>query len=221
MLSVRPELAPAELRAALQASARAFPTSGAGNDENGQPVPMCRAPDGVDQLQCYCAVGLCGAGMLDAPARGGGRAGHRGTHRRGPTGAAGRRQPAPERRRQLGRQRGAASAPISGRWSMVAARWRALPAPSTPPTALLVPAGAGTVVVSLTLTDDLGAPFRGTAQHRRRGCRAGNYRRCPSAARRWRWRWRWRWRIVGAVGGAARPCGVGIAPHTASARCGF
>jgi serine protease len=27
---------------------------------------MCRAPDGTDQVQCYCSVGLCGAGMLDA-----------------------------------------------------------------------------------------------------------------------------------------------------------
>jgi serine protease len=66
MLSARPRLEPAELRSLMQASARAFPTSGAGNDENGQPVPMCRAPDGTDQLQCYCSVGLCGAGMLDA-----------------------------------------------------------------------------------------------------------------------------------------------------------
>ena len=66
MLAARPRLEPAELRSLMQASARAFPTSGAGNDENGQPVPLCRAPDGSDQLQCYCSVGLCGAGMLDA-----------------------------------------------------------------------------------------------------------------------------------------------------------
>lgn len=68
MLSARPQLQPQELGALLQASARAFPTSGAGNDESGQPVAMCRAPDGRDQLQCYCRVGLCGAGMLDAAA---------------------------------------------------------------------------------------------------------------------------------------------------------
>ncbi len=66
MLSAQPALTPAELRSALLAGARPFPTSGAGNDENGQPVPMCRAPDGSDQLQCYCSVGLCGAGMVDA-----------------------------------------------------------------------------------------------------------------------------------------------------------
>ncbi len=66
MLSARPELQPQEVLTWMQSSARAFPTSGAGNDENGQPVPLCRAPDGSDQLQCYCSVGLCGAGMLDA-----------------------------------------------------------------------------------------------------------------------------------------------------------
>jgi len=68
MLSARPQLEPQEVLALMQASARAFPTSGAGNDENGQPVPICRAPGGADQLQCYCSVGLCGAGMVDADA---------------------------------------------------------------------------------------------------------------------------------------------------------
>jgi len=68
MLSARPQLLPQEVRTMLQSSARAFPTSGAGNDENGQPIPMCRTPDGTDQLQCYCSAGLCGAGMLDAAA---------------------------------------------------------------------------------------------------------------------------------------------------------
>jgi serine protease len=66
MLSARPPLRPDELRSLMQAAARAFPTGGAGNDESGQPVPACRAPDGTDQLQCYCTAGLCGAGMLDA-----------------------------------------------------------------------------------------------------------------------------------------------------------
>jgi serine protease len=68
MLSARPQLQPQEVLGLMQASARAFPTSGAGNDENGQPIPQCRAPDGSDQLQCYCSVGLCGAGMADAAA---------------------------------------------------------------------------------------------------------------------------------------------------------
>jgi serine protease len=68
MLSVRPQLQPQEVLTLMQATARAFPSSGAGNDENGLPVPMCRKPDGTDQLQCYCSVGLCGAGMIDADA---------------------------------------------------------------------------------------------------------------------------------------------------------
>jgi serine protease len=68
MLSARPQLEPQEVLTLMQSSARAFPTSGAGNDENGLPVPMCHAPDGTDQLQCYCSVGLCGAGMVDADA---------------------------------------------------------------------------------------------------------------------------------------------------------
>jgi len=68
MLSARPQLLPDELKRLMQSGARAFPTSGAGLDENGQPVPMCHPPDGSDQLQCYCSVGLCGAGMLDAAA---------------------------------------------------------------------------------------------------------------------------------------------------------
>ncbi|MCU0920034.1 MAG: S8 family peptidase [Burkholderiaceae bacterium] len=68
MLSARPQLEPQEVLTLMQSSARAFPTRGAGNDDNGQPVPMCRAPDGSDQLQCYCSVGLCGAGMVDADA---------------------------------------------------------------------------------------------------------------------------------------------------------
>ncbi|MEO7852880.1 MAG: S8 family serine peptidase [Rubrivivax sp.] len=66
MLSAQPALTPAELRSALLASTRPFPTQGAGNDEDGQPVPMCRVPDGSDQLQCYCSAGLCGAGMVNA-----------------------------------------------------------------------------------------------------------------------------------------------------------
>ena len=69
MLSARPELTPAELRSTLQATARAFPTSGADNGpDDPTPVPQCVAPTGAEQLQCYCTVGLCGAGMLDAAA---------------------------------------------------------------------------------------------------------------------------------------------------------
>jgi serine protease len=67
MLSVQPALAPADLRRLLQATARPFPTTGGGNGD-GTPVPVCRAPDGGDQGECYCTTGTCGAGMLDAGA---------------------------------------------------------------------------------------------------------------------------------------------------------
>ncbi len=68
MVSARPALLPHELLRLVQASARPFPTSGAGLGLDGQPVPICRAPDATDQDQCYCRVGLCGAGMLDTAA---------------------------------------------------------------------------------------------------------------------------------------------------------
>ncbi len=70
MVSQQPALTPAQVRTALRASARPFPTSGADNGPGDPtPVPQCRAPaSGVDQLQCYCPNdgSLCGAGMLDA-----------------------------------------------------------------------------------------------------------------------------------------------------------
>jgi hypothetical protein len=68
LVSARPQLTPAEITAALRRSARPFPTTGANNGTDPTPVPACRAPDGVDQLQCYCSTAVCGAGMLDARA---------------------------------------------------------------------------------------------------------------------------------------------------------
>jgi len=61
MLSARPALSVADVRTALQASSRPFPTTGADAG-----VPACRAPNGTDQLECYCTTSTCGAGMLDA-----------------------------------------------------------------------------------------------------------------------------------------------------------
>ncbi|MCP5286710.1 MAG: S8 family serine peptidase [Burkholderiaceae bacterium] len=69
VLAQRPALTPAEVRSVLQSTARAFPQDGATNlPLDDTPVPQCRAPDGSDQLQCYCQTGLCGTGMLDAAA---------------------------------------------------------------------------------------------------------------------------------------------------------
>ena len=68
MLSVQPSLTTAEIINTLKRTARPFPTTGADNGSDPAPVPVCRAPDGTDQLQCYCTTAFCGAGMLDAAA---------------------------------------------------------------------------------------------------------------------------------------------------------
>ncbi len=69
VLSARPQLTPAEVRQVLQSTVRPFPTDGATNlPLDNTPVPVCRPPDGSEQLQCYCKPGLCGTGMLDAAA---------------------------------------------------------------------------------------------------------------------------------------------------------
>ena len=70
MLAVQPTLTPQAIKQILQATARAFPTTGADNGD-GRVVPQCTAPrydiaqKPIDQLQCYCTTNTCGAGMLD------------------------------------------------------------------------------------------------------------------------------------------------------------
>jgi serine protease len=70
MVSQQPALTPAQVRNALQATARPFPTSGSDNGpDDPSPVATCQAPSaGIEQLQCYCTTALCGAGMVDAGA---------------------------------------------------------------------------------------------------------------------------------------------------------
>jgi serine protease len=64
MLSLQPSLSNAQLIAALKASARPFPTSGAGAG-----VSTCQAPTSLAQdSECYCTTSTCGAGLLDAHA---------------------------------------------------------------------------------------------------------------------------------------------------------
>jgi len=77
MFSLHPALTPAEVLSRIQATSRAFPTTGS---DNGivppLPVRRCDEPNrfnesenptdyGLD-LQCYCTASTCGAGMLDA-----------------------------------------------------------------------------------------------------------------------------------------------------------
>ena len=69
MVSQRPTLTAAEVRTAMQSTARPFPQTGGDNGLGEPAVVQCRPPvTGVDQLQCYCTTALCGAGMLDAGA---------------------------------------------------------------------------------------------------------------------------------------------------------
>ena len=68
MLSAQPALTAAGVRAGLQATARPFPQSGVADEAGTGPVLACHAPNGVEQLQCYCSSSTCGAGMLDAGA---------------------------------------------------------------------------------------------------------------------------------------------------------
>jgi serine protease len=67
MLSVQPDLTPTEVLSKLKSSAQPFPASG--GSATGQTA--CVAPSTApanEQGECYCVVGLCGAGMLDAHA---------------------------------------------------------------------------------------------------------------------------------------------------------
>lgn len=66
MLSAQPTLTLADVKVALQSSARAFPFRGAADDRQTGPIQICHAPNGIDQLQCYCTTSTCGAGILDA-----------------------------------------------------------------------------------------------------------------------------------------------------------
>jgi len=63
MLAARPSLTPAAVASLLKVSARAFPISGAAMGTS-----ACRAPDGVEQIECYCTTTTCGAGMLNVAA---------------------------------------------------------------------------------------------------------------------------------------------------------
>ena len=61
MLSVDPTLTPAKIKAALQATVRPFPTTGAQTPG----ATACEAPTAATQVECYCTTSTCGAGMLD------------------------------------------------------------------------------------------------------------------------------------------------------------
>ena len=62
MLSANAALTPAQVSSALQSTARPFPSTGAAAG-----VTACTAPTSVAQgSECYCTTSTCGAGLLDA-----------------------------------------------------------------------------------------------------------------------------------------------------------
>ena len=158
MLSVRPQMTPAQVKALLQSTARPFPTSGADNGpDDSTPVQACRAPDGTDQLQCYCTTALCGVGMVDASA------------------AVAAAAATPVARIQVSTATPTASSPVqltadassapSGRalssyaWELVDGGGivNGFSTATNATTTSLLPSAAGTFTVRLTVTDSLGA----------------------------------------------------------------
>jgi serine protease len=74
MFSANGSLTPAQVRVALQSTARAFPSTGEGLIQRVTggpfvPVSACTAPTSTAQdYACYCTTSTCGAGLLDAGA---------------------------------------------------------------------------------------------------------------------------------------------------------
>ncbi|MBX3623207.1 MAG: S8 family serine peptidase [Rhizobacter sp.] len=152
MFSAQPSMTPSDVRAALQGSARIFPNSGSENSG----VPVCHAPDGTNQDECYCTTSTCGAGMLDAGAAVAGA--NRGVQARI---TASTETP---RATQLLTLNAASSFVLSPRtitayqWAIVSGGGIVTTLSSTSgATATVTPSAAGRFTVSLTVTDSTGA----------------------------------------------------------------
>jgi serine protease len=157
MLSVRPNLSPAEVRQLLRSTARPFPDSGADNGTDPTPVGTCRPPANSDQLQCYCTTDLCGAGMLDigsavAAALGGLQARIGQSPAEAVAGSAVQLDGS-------GSLLGAGRSVSTWLWELVDGGGIAngFSTATNAATASITPSGAGTLRVRLTVTDDLGA----------------------------------------------------------------
>lgn len=159
LYSVRAGLTPAQVRTALQSSARPFPSSGLPPDPNTGPLQACQAPGNFDQLQCYCTASTCGAGMLDADGA-----------LRAVLGSSGMLEPvvgaqtaSPQAGAAVTLTSGSSVVP-AGR-SIAARRWNlvqgggsvsAFSSAADAETVSMTPTAAGTVTVQLVLTDDRG-----------------------------------------------------------------
>ncbi len=150
MLSVNPGLSPSQIKAALQGTARVFPTSGAD-----AAVSSCRAPNGVDQLECYCTTSTCGAGLLNVAAAVA-KALEPAVSIRVPN-------PSPTAGESITLD-ASASVPATGRllatfaWTITnGAQSARFSGTTNGPTAVLVATSSGEVTITLSVTDNLGA----------------------------------------------------------------
>lgn len=161
MFSSQPSLTPNQVRTALQTTARPFPTTGADNGpDDPSPVLQCTTPSTnvqqFPQLQCYCNTTYCGAGMLDAGAAVAAVS--------GPVARIDVTPAVPVVGTAVQLSAGGSSV-ASGR-SVVAWNWTlvdgggiatAFGSATNAATATITPSAAGSLVVRLTVTDDLGA----------------------------------------------------------------
>jgi serine protease len=155
MLAVNSALTPAKLTARLRETARAFP---AVSDNTPQP-PVCHTPTSTSDVQdaeCICTTAVCGSGMLDIHAAV--LAAQRPVALVSQSGVVGAG-------RSLSLD-GTASSAALGRnlatyaWTTVTATGGAAPAVFSAPSAAMTSVNsplAGTVVLRLTVTDNLGA----------------------------------------------------------------
>ncbi len=155
MLSVNPKLTPAQIRTALQSTARPFPAR-----DPASTVPQCVAPTSAEQVECHCTTSTCGAGMLDA-----GKAVAAVTPAGGvPPSAvitASSTGPTVGETVALSGSRSSASGSlllVSYQWQVTSgASLATLSGAVNTASANLVTSGAGAVTVSLTVTDNAGA----------------------------------------------------------------
>ncbi len=156
MFSAQPTLTPAQVRTALQMTARPFPTTGGDNGSDPTPVVQCSAPNSnVQQLQCYCNTSFCGAGMLNAGAAVGAVAA---LTARITLDTAAPTAGSPVAFSSGGTTTGPARTLRGWSWTVVSGGGiaPAFTGATNTATASLTPSGAGSFTVRLTVTDDLG-----------------------------------------------------------------
>jgi serine protease len=152
MLSADPTLAPTQIKSKLQATSRGFPAYSIGATTT---VPACHAPTGVDQLECLCTTNTCGAGLLDAAAAVAAAANGVAP----PLALIVASTGAPSAGSPVALQGTASSRSVTGyQWTLSAgADKAAFVGATTGGTATLLPSAAGSVTVSLRVSDSSGA----------------------------------------------------------------